>query len=51
VDPAEHKKQEDNLNARLFAQHQKSQERLVELVCDYQCQLDETTSSLTTFID
>jgi outer membrane protein insertion porin family len=32
VDPAEVKKQQDELNARLYAQHQKSQERLVELV-------------------
>ncbi|PSN71842.1 mitochondrial outer membrane protein-like protein [Corynespora cassiicola Philippines] len=32
--PDDYKKQENELNARLFAQHQKSQERLAELIDD-----------------
>ncbi|KAF2792584.1 hypothetical protein K505DRAFT_307400 [Melanomma pulvis-pyrius CBS 109.77] len=34
VDPAEQRKQHDDLNARRYAQAQKSQERLVELIDD-----------------
>ncbi|KAF2473399.1 uncharacterized protein BDR25DRAFT_257829 [Lindgomyces ingoldianus] len=37
VDPAEQTKQQEELNARLFTQHKKAQERLVELI-------DENTS-------
>jgi hypothetical protein len=32
TDPNAHQRNQDELNARNFAQHQKSQERLVELV-------------------
>jgi outer membrane protein insertion porin family len=34
TDPNAHQRNQDDLNARNFAQHQKSQERLVELIDD-----------------
>jgi hypothetical protein len=47
VDPAKQKQQEDALNARLFAQQQKSQERLSELVRPFYCSNGAPWTTLT----